>query len=56
VPKFKALPLPHFDTVNLPERKVKNVTQTEPFFLETDRRGAQKEEMWRHQVGNGRAA
>ncbi|XP_020027553.1 targeting protein for Xklp2 isoform X2 [Castor canadensis] len=50
VPKFKALPLPHFDTVNLPERKVKNVTQTEPFFLETDRRGAQKEEMWRHQL------
>ncbi|XP_069863113.1 targeting protein for Xklp2 isoform X1 [Dipodomys merriami] len=50
VPKFKALPLPHFDTVHLPEKKVKNVTQTEPFFLETDRRGAQKEELWKHQL------
>ena len=36
VPKFKVFSLPHFDTINLPERKVKNATQTEPFCLETD--------------------
>lgn len=50
VPKFKALPLPHFDSVNLPEKKVKNVTQTEPFELETDKRGARKAETWKHQL------
>ncbi|XP_013015446.1 targeting protein for Xklp2 isoform X2 [Cavia porcellus] len=50
VPKFKALPLPHFDSVNLPEKKVKNVTQTEPFDLETDRRGAKKAQTWKHQL------
>ncbi|XP_055473955.1 targeting protein for Xklp2 isoform X1 [Psammomys obesus] len=50
VPKFKALPLPHFDTVNLPEKKVKNVTQAEPFSLETDKRGAYKAEIWKHQL------
>ncbi|KAM5246731.1 targeting protein for Xklp2 [Ctenodactylus gundi] len=50
VPKFKALPLPHFDTINLPEKKVKNVTQTEPFNLETDRRGARKAETWKQQL------
>ncbi|XP_026359028.1 targeting protein for Xklp2 isoform X1 [Ursus arctos] len=50
VPKFKALPLPHFDTVNLPEKKVKNTTQIEPFCLETDRRGALKAQTWKHQL------
>ncbi|EHB11710.1 Targeting protein for Xklp2, partial [Heterocephalus glaber] len=50
VPKFKALPLPHFDSINLPEKKVKNVTQTEPFALETDKRGARKAETWKHQL------
>ncbi|XP_029417632.1 targeting protein for Xklp2 isoform X2 [Nannospalax galili] len=50
VPKFKALPLPHFDTINLPEKKVKNVTQAEPFSLETDKRGAQKAEIRKHQL------
>ncbi|CAO2578286.1 Targeting protein for Xklp2 [Lemmus lemmus] len=50
VPKFKALPLPHFDTINLPEKKVKNVTQAEPFLLETDKRGAYKTELWKHQL------
>ncbi|EAW76418.1 TPX2 microtubule nucleation factor [Homo sapiens] len=50
VPKFKALPLPHFDTINLPEKKVKNVTQIEPFCLETDRRGALKAQTWKHQL------
>lgn len=56
MPKFKALPLPHFDTINLPEKKVKNTTQIEPFCLETDRRGALKAQTWKHQVGDGRAA
>ncbi|XP_008018319.1 targeting protein for Xklp2 isoform X1 [Chlorocebus sabaeus] len=50
MPKFKALPLPHFDTINLPEKKVKNVTQIEPFCLETDRRGALKAQTWKHQL------
>lgn len=50
VPKFKALPLPHFDTINLPEKKVKNATQAEPFCLETDRRGAMKTQTWKHQL------
>ncbi|MBZ3883661.1 Targeting protein for Xklp2 [Sciurus carolinensis] len=50
VPKFKALPVPHFDTINLPEKKVKNVTQTEPFCLETDKRGALKAQIWKHQL------
>lgn len=50
VPKFKALPLPHFDTVNLPEKKVKTTTQIEPFCLETDRRGALKAQTWKHQL------
>lgn len=50
VPKFKALPLPLFDTVNLPEKKVKNATQIEPFCLETDKRGAMKAQTWKHQL------
>ncbi|XP_050999435.1 targeting protein for Xklp2 isoform X1 [Acomys russatus] len=50
VPKFKALPLPCFDTVNLPEKKVKNVTQAVPFSLETDKRGAYKAKMWTCQL------
>ncbi|XP_052039898.1 targeting protein for Xklp2 isoform X2 [Apodemus sylvaticus] len=50
VPKFKALPVPHFDTINLPEKKVKNVTQAEPFSLETDKRGACKAEQWKIQL------
>ncbi|KAM5177353.1 targeting protein for Xklp2 isoform 3-T6 [Callospermophilus lateralis] len=50
VPKFKALPVPHFDTVSLPEKKVKNVTQIEPFCLETDKRGAVKAQIWKHQL------
>lgn len=50
MPKFKAHLLPDFDTVNLPEKKVKSVTQTEPFCLETDKRGALKAQTWKHQV------
>ncbi|XP_013361998.1 PREDICTED: targeting protein for Xklp2-like isoform X2 [Chinchilla lanigera] len=50
VPTFKARPLPHFDSINLPEKKVKDVTQPEPFDLETDRRGAKKAEAWKRQL------
>ncbi|XP_037353228.1 targeting protein for Xklp2 isoform X2 [Talpa occidentalis] len=50
IPKFKALPVPHFDTINLPEKKVKNATQIEPFCLETDKRGAMKAQTWKHQL------
>lgn len=50
VPKFKALLLPDFDTINLPEKKVKSTTQIEPFCLETDKRGAMKAETWKHQL------
>ncbi|XP_075756979.1 targeting protein for Xklp2 isoform X2 [Pelodiscus sinensis] len=50
MPKFKALPLPHFDHINLPEKKVKNPTQPEPFHLQTDERGATKLQNWQHQV------
>lgn len=50
MPKFKAHPVPHFDVINLPEKKVKNTTQVEPFSLETDKRGALKAETWKHQL------
>uniref|UniRef100_A0A6I8N3J9 TPX2 microtubule nucleation factor n=1 Tax=Ornithorhynchus anatinus TaxID=9258 RepID=A0A6I8N3J9_ORNAN len=50
VPKFKAHPLPAFDTVVLPERKVKTATQLEPFHLHTDERGALKAETWKQQL------
>ncbi|KAG2463541.1 TPX2B protein, partial [Polypterus senegalus] len=46
VSKFKALPLPDFDHVHLPEKKVKEVTQPEPFKLLIDERGAVKNERW----------
>ncbi|XP_019365532.1 PREDICTED: targeting protein for Xklp2 isoform X2 [Gavialis gangeticus] len=50
VPKFKALPLPQFDHVNLPEKKVKNPTQPEPFHLQIDERGATKLQNWKQQI------
>ncbi|XP_068930008.1 targeting protein for Xklp2 isoform X3 [Petaurus breviceps papuanus] len=50
VPKFKAQPLPQFDTVSLPEKKVKTVTQLEPFHLQTDERGALKAQIWKQQL------
>ncbi|NXP56114.1 TPX2B protein, partial [Heliornis fulica] len=50
VPKFKALPLPYFDHVKLPEKKVKNPTQPEPFNLQIDERGAAKLESWKQQL------
>uniref|UniRef100_A0A8C6Z8Q8 TPX2 microtubule nucleation factor n=2 Tax=Nothoprocta perdicaria TaxID=30464 RepID=A0A8C6Z8Q8_NOTPE len=50
VPKFKALPLPYFDCVRLPEKKVKNPTQPEPFNLQIDERGAAKLQNWKQQL------
>ncbi|NWI28744.1 TPX2B protein, partial [Sula dactylatra] len=50
VPKFKAQPLPYFDHVKLPEKKVKNPTQPEPFNLQVDERGAAKLQSWKQQL------
>ncbi|XP_039219792.1 targeting protein for Xklp2 isoform X2 [Crotalus tigris] len=50
VPKFKAHPLPQFDHVNLPEKKVKSATKPEPFHLAIDARGAIRQEMWQQQL------
>ncbi|XP_052539722.1 targeting protein for Xklp2 isoform X1 [Tympanuchus pallidicinctus] len=50
VPKFKALPLPYFDHVKLPEKKVKTPTQPEPFNLQIDERGAAKQQSWKQQL------
>ncbi|XP_052639576.1 targeting protein for Xklp2 isoform X2 [Harpia harpyja] len=50
VPKFKALPLPYFDHVKLPEKKVKNPTQPEPFNLQVDERGVAKLQSWKQQL------
>ncbi|NXG01448.1 TPX2 protein, partial [Sakesphorus luctuosus] len=50
VPKFKALPLPYFDQVKLPEKKVKTPTQPEPFHLQVDERGAAKLQSWKNQL------
>ncbi|XP_070600458.1 targeting protein for Xklp2 isoform X2 [Erythrolamprus reginae] len=50
VPKFKAHPLPHFDHINLPEKKIKSATKPEPFQLAIDARGAARQEMWQQQL------
>ncbi|XP_063028445.1 targeting protein for Xklp2 isoform X1 [Melospiza melodia melodia] len=50
VPKFKAQPLPYFDEVKLPEKKVKPATQPEPFHLQVDERGAAKLQSWKQQL------
>ncbi|NWY25904.1 TPX2 protein, partial [Pheucticus melanocephalus] len=50
VPKFKALPLPYFDEVKLPEKKIKTPTQPEPFHLQVDERGAAKLQSWKQQL------
>ncbi|XP_063281707.1 targeting protein for Xklp2 isoform X2 [Pelobates fuscus] len=50
VPKFKAQPLPQFDHVSLPDKKVKMPTQQEPFQLQIDQRGASKLQRWKQQV------
>ncbi|CAI9597201.1 unnamed protein product, partial [Staurois parvus] len=49
-PKFKAQPLPDFDHISLPEKKVKERTQPEPFKLEIDKRGEARLQVWKHQV------
>ncbi|XP_046724782.1 targeting protein for Xklp2 isoform X1 [Silurus meridionalis] len=46
VPKFKARLLPHFDEVNLPEKKVIEPTKPAPFNLLVDERGSVKSERW----------
>ncbi|XP_033905623.1 targeting protein for Xklp2-A-like isoform X1 [Acipenser ruthenus] len=46
VTKFKALPLPDFEHIQLPEKKVKESTNPEPFKLLIDERGAAKSERW----------
>ncbi|KAL8179764.1 UNVERIFIED_CONTAM: hypothetical protein K2H54_072465 [Gekko kuhli] len=50
VPKFKAHPIPQFDRVSLPEKKVKSATKPEPFQLHIDQRGAVKQELWQQQI------
>ncbi|XP_018089643.1 targeting protein for Xklp2-A isoform X1 [Xenopus laevis] len=50
VPKFKAQPLPQFDNIRLPEKKVKMPTQQEPFDLEIEKRGASKLQRWQQQI------
>ncbi|XP_053309616.1 targeting protein for Xklp2 [Spea bombifrons] len=50
VPKFKAQPLPQFDHISLPGKKVKVPTQPEPFHLQIDQRGASKLQRWKEQV------
>ncbi|KFQ98790.1 Targeting protein for Xklp2, partial [Opisthocomus hoazin] len=50
VPKFKAMPLPYFDHVKLPEKKVKSPTRPEPFHLQVDERGAAKLQNWKQQL------
>uniref|UniRef100_H3ALN4 TPX2 microtubule nucleation factor n=1 Tax=Latimeria chalumnae TaxID=7897 RepID=H3ALN4_LATCH len=46
VPKFKATPLPDFESIHLPDKKVKSPTNLEPFQLRIDSRGAAKAERW----------
>ncbi|KAM8946633.1 targeting protein for Xklp2 isoform 2-T2 [Pelodytes ibericus] len=50
VPQFKAQPLPQFDEISLPEKKVKMPTQQEPFQLQIDQRGASKLQRWKQQI------
>ncbi|XP_053555846.1 targeting protein for Xklp2 isoform X2 [Bombina bombina] len=50
VPKFKAQPLPQFDYISLPEKKIKMPTQQEPFQLEIDKRGSSKIQRWKQQM------
>ncbi|XP_058498350.1 targeting protein for Xklp2-like [Solea solea] len=50
VPQFKAQPLPHFDTVLLPEKKKLGPTKPEPFRLMADERGAVKSSRREHML------
>lgn len=49
-PKFRAQPLPDFDHISLPEKKVKEKTQPEPFKLELDKRGETRHQIWKRQI------
>ncbi|KAM5134802.1 targeting protein for Xklp2 isoform 2-T2 [Mantella aurantiaca] len=49
-PKFKAQPLPDFEYISLPEKKVKEITQPEPFNLEIEKRGQTRLQVWKHQI------
>ncbi|KAJ1122957.1 hypothetical protein NDU88_001430 [Pleurodeles waltl] len=50
VPVFKASLLPYFDQVFLPEKKMKPVTQPEPFNLQIEERLAKKTEQWKQKM------
>ncbi|KAM3921534.1 targeting protein for Xklp2 [Leptodactylus fuscus] len=50
VPKFKAQPLPDFDHITLPEKKVKELTHQAPFDLQIDKRGEHKLQRWKQQI------
>ncbi|XP_078507883.1 targeting protein for Xklp2-B-like [Lissotriton helveticus] len=50
VPVFKASLLPYFDQVFLPEKRVKPVTQPEPFNLQIEERGAKKTQQWKQKI------
>ncbi|XP_029975679.1 targeting protein for Xklp2 [Salarias fasciatus] len=50
VAQFKALPLPDFNTVQLPEKKKVEPTKPEPFRLLLDERGAVKASRWEQMV------
>ncbi|XP_012686461.2 targeting protein for Xklp2 isoform X2 [Clupea harengus] len=44
--EFKATPLPDFNEISLPEKKVVEPTKLEPFRLQIDERGALKSDRW----------
>ncbi|XP_056130890.1 targeting protein for Xklp2 [Lampris incognitus] len=50
VPRFKAQPLPDFQEVALPEKKVVEPTKPEPFKLLIDQRGAVRNDRWEQMV------
>ncbi|XP_078507881.1 targeting protein for Xklp2-A-like isoform X2 [Lissotriton helveticus] len=50
VPAFRALPLPHFEQISLPEKKIKGPTNPEPFHLQIEERAAIKSQRWKQQI------
>ncbi|XP_075427844.1 targeting protein for Xklp2 isoform X1 [Ascaphus truei] len=50
VPTFKAHPLPQFDHISLPDKKVKSLTKQEPFHLQIDERAVAKTQRWMQQM------
>ncbi|XP_069507097.1 targeting protein for Xklp2-B-like isoform X2 [Ambystoma mexicanum] len=49
-PTFKAMLLPYFDHVSLPEKKVKAPTCPEPFHLQIEERAAKKTQQWKQKL------